>query len=408
MKKILLAVLLLLTICQSSQAQVIRFIDNTFVTLGGGVNWYGNDYGSVFNKMTQPDQLGAPSFDVAFGKWIFNPVALRVSYSGFRATNVYPIPQPSGTKSATGIPGLGDSTATASTLFLAPHVDLIWDVMTSIKGLKPRNFNIYPFIGFGMVYRLPNPYVHRDTDFTALAGVDVEWAFAPNTMPGWKLFAQGKVFMFSSGFDNNTSTSSLFDLQAGLKYDIHPMPYRHRVSGESRLPGDDWYIGFGAGLNFAQTHAFSGFETNLQPIGDIFLGKYFTTLLSARLQANFGMCAINENTNFTYYNLHGDILFDVMNIKFAVRNRPFSVLPYLGAGVINRTDTPKLQVSADLGAFLRIYLNKHSDLYFDVRYAMAHSRFIRDFEGVGQRAFSFGIPSISFGYIRNLGTANCR
>lgn len=405
MKKNVLAALLFLTVSVTVSAQATRFIDNTFVTIGGGVNFYGNDKG-LSNA-----EIGWPSFDLAAGKWVFNPVALRVGVSGFRATNDYFISDAasSGTiKSSTGIPGLGDSIATASTLFTAIHADLVWDVRTSFSGLQSRTFNVYPFVGFGLVRRGANPYMASDRDFVALAGLDLDWAFAPETMPGWKLFLQGKMFFLSQAFDQNESFSNLIDLQAGLKYDINATPYRHRVAGQSRFFADDWYIGFGAGLNMAQTHAFNTFETNLQPVGDLTLGKYFTTFLSARLQGNLGMAALSPDTSFTYYNIHGDFLFDVLNIKVAVRNRPVSVLPYVGAGVINRTDDSRMKVSADFGAYLRLYLDKHSDLFFDLRYVLAHARFIRDFDGVGGHAYNFGIPSITFGYVRALGVNNCR
>lgn len=406
MKKIVLAILLLGGIAYQSSAQVIRFIDNTFVTLGGGVDWYGNNRESFSDF-----QIGWPSLEVTGGKWVLNSVALRVGFNGFRATNTYDITSAAqnGTIKANNFNGLGDSTANASTLFFTGHFDLVWDIRSSFAGYQPyRSWNIFPVVGFGFVVRGANKYSHGDKDFLAFAGLNTEWAFAPHTMPNYKLFAEGKMFLFPTLYDYNKSLADIISLTAGIKYDINPMQYRKRKPGESRLVGDDWYLGLGAGLTLTQTHAFHGFDMNPLVDAELTIGKYLSSVVSIRLQGSFGLGGVDGGNIFTYLASHADVMLDVANIKYVVRNRQLSFLPYAGSGVISRIDGKGVLVSADLGVLMRVYISKTTDFFVDARYTMIPPRLIVDFDNSVRGSFSFGIPTLNFGFIRNLGVANCR
>lgn len=407
MKKIILIACLFAGLLGlDSQAQTVRLIDNTFVSLGGGLSLYSNDH------ITSQDHLwglplGFPSIDASFGKWVLNSVACRIGFSSFVADNEYSVPGGLviGSKVYPFTGGIGDSNGIASSMFYSGHVDLFWDIRSSFSTLRTdRSFNIYPFIGLGFVMRNRNLYTNsRDSDFIAIAGVNMDFLIHDD----FRLFLEGKYIMFPQDYDNNVKLSGVCDLTLGLKYDIHRLPYRRRNNGESLNSYDDWYMAIGAGANYGFGADFGAPAV----LGEITVGKYFTTCASARFQANGGLVSIGDDMD-TYADIHGDLLLDVLNFvdqhlsrknKNAVLGRGFSPLLYAGAGIYDRFGSGKIKVGVDAGCMFRFFLSRSADLYIDARYAM-----VPHLLNPNSSAIAEGIPSLTFGYIHNFGMNTCR
>lgn len=416
MKKILVILGLSLLLSVSSiSAQVVRLGDNTFFSIGGGVTLYGNDQSDVTHKLSTLD-MGVPSLEFTFGKWMLNASAVRVGFNTFMAENEYSISQntiggsnPVGSKHIYFMGAYGDSSAMASSFYLTGHVDLMWDVITAFSGTNTnRTFSIYPVVGLGFVYRAKNMVSPRDFDFLALGGL----SFDVNLYRNLNLFGEAKMYLFPVDYDDNAKVADVLDLTLGLKVDINKQQYRRRKVGETLFVADDWYLGAGAGANVSlpvQDAIAPGVSAELT------VGKYFTTCASTRLQASGGLLTL-DGASYTYGSLHADMMLDLLNFieqyltrknNTATLGRGFSPMLYAGAGFINRFDNNKLLVGADVGVMFRFYLNPLSDLYLDMRYTMTPPRFMGDVITTNG-SLSSGVPTFTFGYIRNLGLNTCR
>ncbi len=390
----------------ASKAQVVHVFDNTFATLGVGVDLYGNDHNTAMQIITDR-QIGFPSVEASFGKWMLNATAVRVGFSTFMVDNQYRVPNGGviGAKVQQFTGTIGDSTGTASSLAFSGHVDLMWDVLTAFNGLKvDRPFSVYPFIGLGVVRRSQNQMASRDSGFTALGGLSMDFRLHRD----FALYAEAKCFLFPQDYDHNESLSNVFDLTLGLKYDIRRQEYRSRRYGESLYISDDWYFALGAGALYAMA---SGHDGGAGVLGELTVGKYFTTCASARLQANGGLLPVDSGTD-TYASLHADMMLDVLNFcqqylsrkhRNPTLGRGFSPMLYAGAGLYDHFGMDKIRIGVDAGCMFRFYLTRNSDLYLDARYAL-----VPHLQYEGNSALSEGLPTFTFGYIRNFGQNTLR
>lgn len=405
-KRLILFSLAVMFSATGSMAQVMHVFDNTFVTLGGGVDLYGNDH-TTTRQIFADRKVGFPSVEASFGKWMLNATAVRIGFSAFVADNQYNVPNGGviGAKGQNFTGNIGDSTGTTSSLFYTAHVSLMWDPITAFKGLRTdRPFGIYPFAGLGVVRRSQNVLSSRDSGFTALAGLAMDFRIARD----FSLYAEGKCFLFPQGYDNNESLSNVVDLTLGLKYDIRRQEYRSRRYGESLYISDDWYLALGAGANYAMARAHGG---NAAVLGEVTVGKYFTTCSSTRLQFNGGLLALDGATD-AYASLHADMMLDVLNFcqqylsrmhRNPTLGRGFSPMLYAGAGLYDHFGMDKIRIGVDAGCMFRFFLTRNSDLYVDARYVLAPRLLYQT-----SSALAEGLPSFTFGYIRNFGQNTLR
>lgn len=404
MKKVLFFVLALSLASTASWGQ--RLFDNTFVSFGGGIDFYNNDH-TTAQQIFANRQVGYPSLEASFGKWMLNATAVRVGFNAFVADNEYTVPDNGviGSKVYPFTGTIGDSTGVASSLYYSGHVTLMWDPLTAFGGLKiDRPFSFYPFIGFGVVRRSSNGYSEHDGAFIALGGFSFDFRLHRD----FSLYAEPKCFLYPQNYDNNESLSHVFDLTVGLKYDIRRQEYRRRDYGESLFISDDWYFAIGAGANYPYIKGQGGATSVL---GELTVGKYFTTCSSVRLQANGGLLAVDNATD-TYASLHADMMLDLLNFcqtylsrmhKNPTLGRGVSPMLYAGAGVYDHFGMDKIRFGMDAGCMLRFYLSRTADLYVDARYALV-PRLLSE----SSATLAEGLPSFTFGYIRNFGQNTLR
>ena len=124
----------------------------------------------------------------------------------------------------------------------------------------------------------------------------------------------------------------------------------------------NWFISAGVNLNAF----YSSQELNLSksPFNDrgkvgfnVAVGKWFTPGLGLRakfdgvkgVQVN-GAVWSPDNEDFSYWNLHGDVLFNLSNMIFGYNeNRVWNFIPYVGSGAIRNCSTNNYTWGANLG-----------------------------------------------------------
>ena len=388
MKKLVFFILLSVsTIAASAQGFDPRFFNNQFMMFGGGVAMYNNEKALTTGY----------NADFAIGNWILSDVALRFDF---------------GVKSAENAMG------TTST-FINGHCDFMFDVITSVTRIydAKRMFSVYPMVGFGFLYRpdisAGDTTYRFDADFMAMLGVNVEMRL--EFMRQWPFFFEAKYFFLPQDYDFNHKNASLIDLTVGIKHEINYDPTHKRLPGESRGWNCDWFLGVAAGPNFSVMNVDSPEVTIGDRVGwnaDITFGRNFSSLWSVR----FGLGTMTGTTertvkagfdakpyDYTFFNLRADLMFNISNINGFRRGRRFNVLPYAGAGVIERFDDKLFVMGADAGLVARMYITSSFDVYADVRYVMVPPRF-----NWGHDMMSNGYPLLNFGFIYNFEPSTCR
>lgn len=114
-----------------------RFIDNTWISIAGGINLFENS----------PKDVGGvtPALDINIGKWLTPSVGLRLGYQGITAsswTNAqYPYFKEMGDD--------GRYKNVFNTMYI--HGDVLWNVSNAFSGYKEtRLWNFVPFLSAGV------------------------------------------------------------------------------------------------------------------------------------------------------------------------------------------------------------------------------------------------------------------
>lgn len=173
----------------------------------------------------------------------------------------------------------------------------------------------------------------------------------------------------------------------------------------NRFSGN-WFIGAGAGAQvfFGDHDKQMQFKDRLTPAFEFYVGKWFTPGIGVRVAANGikakglthnglglshstgeiyqdvknkGDLGILEVQEFNYYNVHGDVMFNLSNMFGGYNpDRFYSVSPYLGVGWMSVWEKPKSrEVSANLGIYNAFRLSNAFNLTLDVRGSMVKDRF---------------------------------
>lgn len=362
--------------------------------------------GASFYRHSGTGDMGIPMGGFSFGRWIAPPLAVRFSAD------------------ATLVPSYLQSGSTESSLFVMAGGELMWDLNATFFHVYNRNYGypmpVYPLLGLGMVWR-PEVTVggvtdKSDYDFLAMLGLHAPFRIAPY----WDLFLQYKCYFLPQGFDGSTGDNFLHSATIGVTHRWSDNPYGRQSLTGSRSQGEDWFFGIGAGPNFS-SFAFEkvgeGGMYGFTP--EIMVGRNFTPFWGLRMELG-GLTAherydtINDlpGEGYVYSNIHLDLLMNVSNSLNYARGRRLNLIPYIGAGLIWRYDDVMFDMQADAGLMLRYYVTTHSDIYADIRYTMIHPRMGGETgtatEGRPHGELTVGIPSITLGWLFNIGRSTTR
>lgn len=328
---------------------------NTCVSFGIGPDAYVRD-GSL--------SVGGGA-EVAFGKWILNTAGVRGQLSGQYA---------------------------GSQLYTYADLDFFFDPITSIKGRSHSIFwRSYVIVGIGAVHG-----INGDNDFSGNIGLGVDYVIGNN----FRLYAELKNHIHPSGFDNNANSSLLTLLSFGSIYDIDNNPTRSRSRFETQGLKNDCFFQVSMGVssfNYKGIESMNQRLSLLTPIVEFSIGKQLNTHWLVRVSAS-GLYARSEEELFTYYNIRGDIILDVITL-FAPNgySLPFALRPYVSTGVVARLDDQSnFLVSATAGMMAVYKFSKNNELFLDARYLMTPPRFAHVSQP--QSSFSVGLFTLAIGY----------
>ena len=185
----------------------------------------------------------------------------------------------------------------------------------------------------------------------------------------------------------------------------------------------NWFISAGAGVNFGFTDhdKQADFGDRISPALDIAVGKWFTPGIGLRV--SYSGLNMKEASNvtqdgpshttgkpmpmgkgsgydmqyqkFSFYNLHGDVLFNLSNLLCGYNEkRIWNCSPYVGIGWGRVWDSPQFKgVTANLGVLNTFRLNDWLDANLDIRGMMTGE----GFDGAWGSAEHDGVLSATVG-----------
>ena len=185
----------------------------------------------------------------------------------------------------------------------------------------------------------------------------------------------------------------------------------------------NWFISAGAGVNFGFTDhdKQADFGDRISPALDIAVGKWFTPGIGLRVSySGLNMKGASNVTQdgpshttgkpmpmgkgsgydmqyqkFSFYNLHGDVLFNLSNLLCGYNEkRIWNCSPYIGIGWGRVWDSPQFKgVTANLGVLNTFRLNDWLDANLDIRGMMTGE----GFDGAWGSAEHDGVLSATVG-----------
>lgn len=453
MKKIVLAVALALLFGfnAAAQSQPYKFLENTYFSVGGGVNFYGNDNISMFSNMGFQGEA-------TVGKWVSNCIGFRIGGTMIMSANMY-------SKPTDGLipEQLADSLFMASrpkdlygTTYLTGDFAISIDPFhMNKKVFDPSRPRGYFMVGLGFVYRATQINGGSDFDFLYWGGYHQDFLRFGSGKPfSGMFFIEPRYMGFTNKFDDNESASGILFATLGMKFNFNPVlkPWMFmpkHAEQTSKFWHEDWYVGAGIGYNSLHYNGYENTERRLRlfrPVGQLTLGKYVSPYTSVRLQTEVGGLGIEDNsqkldlrnTTITYNYTHADVALNLSNtgrrfmnkaVKSSVRSTFCSshmgasnfwgssnVEIFAGCGIETRLSDLKLLMAADAGLRCRFVCSKNSDVYLEYRYTQHLPRvasgistsYRRVENGVttdySQGRLSLFSHTLAFGYNYNFGT----
>lgn len=391
MKKLILTLMLLAGL-SAIQAQPVA--DNTsFLSFGAG---------GVMYRHSGEGGFSLPAAGAAYGRWIMRPLAFRIGAD------------------MTMAPSHFQKGTSSSTIFLMGSAEFMWDVNAIFFHVYNKNYQFpipfYPFVGLGAVYRpavtVNDTAYEMDVDFQIVLGLNAPFRISSY----WDLFFEYKCFFYPQNFDGSFGDNFMNTFTLGVTRRWSDNPYHRRSLFESRSSGEDWFFGLGIGPNFS-SFAFEHIDKlgmyGITP--EIFVGRNYSEFWTVRLglagltaHERYDEVKDTAGDRYVFTTIHTDLMMNLSHLFSFSRGSRFNFMPYLGAGLVWRYDQLLFDMQGDAGMMFRYYIGPRGDVYADLRYTMVHSRIGGGNKGGSSVRFLTGIPSITVGYIHNIGNNSTR
>lgn len=365
------------------------FQTNLFFGGKAGAVLYSNDNGTAFG-------FGGGA---CIGKWIAEPLALRVSLDVASVASRDNTPD-------------GDMM-----LHMFGSIDALWDLWADF-GSGPQDWFVrfYPMVGIGGLFRgEPGADGTPYNVFQVSLGFHAPFSFSRYSK--WAGFLEYRFFCLPQGYDNNASHASMHNVSLGFTRRFNSDPYHRRTANESRGVRDDWFVGAGIGPNFSAfdlfTNPHSGGLAMIGVAPEIMIGRNYSNFWTLRLELT-GLSAheafdtlMETADNYMFTFVHADVMINLTHALYFKRGVKWNFLPYLGVGPVWRYDVMKLNMAGNFGVMARRYLNEAGDFFIDAKYVMVPPS-IGGGRGPSGNIYRVGIPSITAGYIYNFGVTSSR
>ena len=355
-------IIVFLLLCNSGKAQYSDFFRNSYVSFGAGPNYYYNSNGGG---------LGAGA-ELTYGKWLLTSTGLRGSVSAQYAA----------------------SSKDMSNLIYYAHFDVFFDLLTALRNRNRSDlFRSWIATGVGIVHT-----DFGDNDFSGLVGLGGDIKISND----WRLYAELDGMIHPSDFDDNKRSSALLTMKFGAVYDIAYNPTRSRSRTETRYFTNDWFFQLALGVcsfNYSGISSFNERMSLMTPVFQFGIGKRLNYLWQIRFNIA-GLYAQSSNELFSYYNIDGDLMFDLSGLILKNNyNSFFTVRPYCSAGVVSRLDDQShFLFSPGVGLQFVMRPFKNHEISLDTRYIVTPPRFAHVEQT--QKTLSVGMASLmlSYGY----------
>jgi len=380
-----------------------RFVSNTFVQSGLGMNFTATP--SMAGKF---NAQGNFLFDFNLGKWISPYVGMRIGYQGFHFTDWES--SAAILDGANKTPGVhdGKDMYTVRLDYSYVHADIMYNILQHLLGYKEyRRFEISPYahLGYEWLYNAYAGPKYIKGDYTG--GVGLLGTLRINNRLA--AFADYRTSFMIRHTTNVAESAYQMGWSVGLQYDFTEPTWK-KIGQNSQLGYglsrfvDNTFVGIGGGLaNYLVPAEKAGWNAIAQPIGDIYVGKWFTPSVGARLGFSVNKMAYwsghNEFTairytpgfyagrdmykaEFMFYQVHGDLMWNICNAFGGYyRDRRWDCIPYLSLSAamssnMNGNDYFRRDFFGGVGLLNNLMLTKHFGLNLDLRtYYLSERRF---------------------------------
>lgn len=277
--------------------------------------------------------------------------------------------------------------------------DMLWDPVAAFNGnsMSRRNVYFYPMVGFGVAIA-HKPMAGMDPDFALMAGLLMNFRLNTN----WAISLEAKYHIMPHGYDGNTDHSSFIDITTGVRYAFGDNLSGTKNSSRFFDLKDDWFCAFSVGPSFSIVKGQTTMTMTDRVGGDFDLavGRNLNTYWTLRCCFSLQEGKIQNGSMpylYRFYDLRGNIMFNVSNLKTTGQASPLNVLPYAGVGFNMRFDQRQYDLSVEAGVMMRWRVSASIDISLDGRFMVVPPRF-----NGGEGRWINGYAILNAGVIYNL------
>ena len=184
---------------------------NWFVNISGGANAFmGTPLGceDLFGRMQ-------PSVGLAIGKWFTPSIGTRISYQGFHFKNSQLEKQE----------------------YHSVHADLLWNVLgTLYREDKELRWNLFPFVGLGMIHNKTN----KQNPFAISYGLQAEYSFCKRVALTMEVSNTTTFQNFDGQYKKNTLGDHMLNASLGLSFKIGKIGWKKPVDHLPYVQQNEW------------------------------------------------------------------------------------------------------------------------------------------------------------------------
>lgn len=255
--------------------------------------------------------------------------------------------------------------------------DMLWDPVAAFNGnsVSRRRVYLYPMVGFGAA--IPHKQIAvSDYDFALMAGLLMNYRLNTN----WAISLEAKYHIMPHGYDGNSDHSSFFDFTTGVRYAFGDNLAGTKNSSRFFDLKDDWFFAFSVGPSFSvvKGHTTLSLMDRIGGEFDLTVGRNLNTYWTLRCCFSLQEGKISNGAMpylYRFYDLRGDIMFNVSNLYSEGQIMRLNVLPYTGVGFNMRFDQQQYDLSVEAGMMLRWYVSASIDVCLDGRFMVVPPRF---------------------------------
>lgn len=303
-----------------------HFLENTFLSLSGGVNFLG---GSQFSKWKH---RGGPRAILGLGKWFSPSSGLRLSF---------------------GMMSYGQGKQHRHAKGGAIALDYMLNMHNVFGGYKPdRVFYVNALAGVSY------SYMQTGTGKRWLPGFGVGLQPNVRVASGMTLFLEPRVDLYPKKYNayNYTFGSGdvAFSLLAGINFQQtgDMIVVRERNAAFQNVA---WYDHTFVDATIGASIPIRGYSlrhvrSTLSPATHIGFGKWFTALSGVRLKAEAGRAEWDRGRSNTFINLGADYMLNLSNLTSGYRpNRKVELVGLLGLDAASLRYNQRFYVGANVG-----------------------------------------------------------